>query len=248
MEKFALSFDGYKRHGSFARCASIANRCEATYKKNRAVPNTLDDPRTCLFFEQWRWRHVGQFPDTAAMRYIGALLTKIRRLVRSSRARTKKSRSRKGRTPAFQSSGSATTPPRHPPTIRRPGPSARKTVSVYFHDTDGGGTHRWTLDRLLVMIERLRPHRNGGPDRTFVVGGKLEYLAISTAGPDHFKGQHPLWGEKDTFEGAMTFDDLTLGDVRQILEKFYIGRGVEGCFAPFYGHFQFYVPPKAGTP
>ena len=33
VEKFALSFDGYKRHGSFARCASIANRCEATCRK-----------------------------------------------------------------------------------------------------------------------------------------------------------------------------------------------------------------------
>ena len=30
---------------------------------------------------------------------------------------------------------------------------------------------------------------------------------------------------------------------REILEKFYSGRRAEGCFAPFYGHFQIYVPP-----
>ena len=48
-------------------------------------------------------------------------------------------------------------------------------------------------------------------------------------------------------EGAMMFDDLTFDDVRQILEKFYAGRTAEGCFAPYYGHFQFYVTPKSGT-
>jgi hypothetical protein len=126
------------------------------------------------------------------------------------------------------------------------GGDVRKIVSIYFHDTEGGGKHRWTLDRLLVMIERHRPSDYGGPDRTFVVGGKREYLAISTAGPDHFKGQHPLWGEKDKFEGAMMFDDLSLDEVRQVLEKFYAGRRAEGCFAPFYGHFQFYVSPNPG--
>ena len=127
-------------------------------------------------------------------------------------------------------------------------PSLRKTVSLYFHDTDEGGSHRWALDHLLVMIERHRPKHIEDPDRTFMISGKREYLAISTSGPDHFNGQHPLWGDKGKFEGAMMFDDLSLDAVRQILEKFYAGRRAEGCFAPFYGHFQFYVPPKPGTP
>jgi len=121
----------------------------------------------------------------------------------------------------------------------------RKAVSLYCHDTEEAEAHRWPLDQLLVMIELHRPEHVEDPDRTFVIGGKREYLAISTCGPDHFKGQHPLWGEKGKFEGAMLFDDLTLADVRQILEKFYAGRRAEGCFAPFYGHFQFYMPPKA---
>lgn len=244
VEEFALSFNGYKRHGSFARCASIANQYEAAYKKNRAVPKTLDDLRTCLFFEQRRWRHVGQFPDTAAMRYIRALVTTIRKAIRSSRRTTKHPETRKGQTRDLHSSGSVTTPTRYPPS-RRPGPSTRKVVNVYFHDTEEGGRHRWSLDQLLGMIERHRPAQTEGPDRTFMVGGKREYLAISTCGPDHFKGQHPLWGEEGKFEGAMMFDDLTFDEVQQILEKFYAGRRAEGCFAPFHGHFQVYVPPKA---
>ena len=203
--------------------------------------------RTCLFFEQRSWRHVGQFPNTVAMQYIRALLTTIRKAIRASRPRTKNPGSRKRRTRALDSSGSATTPTRHPPITRRPGPSARKVVNVYFHDTEESGTHRWTLDQLLVMIERHRPHQTEGPDRTFMVGGKREYLAISTSGPDHFKGQHPLWGEKDKVEGAMMFDDVSSHDVRQILETFYAGRKAEGCFAPYYGHFQVYVPPKLRT-
>jgi len=89
-ETFALSFDGYKRHGSFARCANMANRCQKAYAKNRTVPETLDALRTCLFFEQRRWRHFEAFPDAAGRRYIGALLAKIRSVVRSSRSGTKK--------------------------------------------------------------------------------------------------------------------------------------------------------------
>ena len=246
VEKFALSFNGYKRYRSFARCARIANRCEAAYTKNRAVPKTLDHLRTCLFFEQRRWRHLEAFPDTAALRYIRALLSKIRSVVRSSRLRTKTPRSRKMPTRSVQSVASAPPAPRQPPTTH-PGSGIRKAVSVYCHDTEDGGAHRWPLDQLLLMIERHRPEHIEGPDRTFMIGGKREYLAISTAGPEYFKGQHPLWGEKGKFEGAMMFDDLTLDEVRQILEKFYAGRRAEGCFAPFHGHFQFYVPPNPGT-
>lgn len=146
-----------------------------------------------------------------------------------------------------QSPRPANAPPRDPRPIAGPVPALRKKVSLYFHDTEEGGAHRWPLDHLLVMIERHRPEHIEDPDRTFMIGGKREYLAISTSGPDHFNGQHPLWGGKGKFEGAMMFDDLTFDEVRQILEKFYAGRRAEGCFAPFYGHFQFYVPPKGAN-
>jgi hypothetical protein len=139
-----------------------------------------------------------------------------------------------------QTARSADTPSRHLRAVRGPVPALRKTVSLYFHDTERDERHRWTLEHLLAMVERHRPGPDGGPDRTFVIGGKREYVGISTSGPDHFTGQHPLWGEKGKFEGAMMFDDLTREEVRQILEKFYAGRRVEGCFAPYYGRFEFY--------
>lgn len=67
---FALSFDGYGVHGSFERCAEIANACRS---------ESLTDLRTCLFFEQRRWRHFGEVPDADAMVYIRSLLEQIRR-------------------------------------------------------------------------------------------------------------------------------------------------------------------------
>ena len=142
-----------------------------------------------------------------------------------------------------QSSLPAHTTPRRPETALCPESTVRKVVTVCFHDTERGETHRWPLGQLLTTIERHRPAYIEDPDRTFMVGGKHEYLAISTTGPDRFGGQHPLWGEQGKFEGAMMFDDLTFDEVREILEKFYSGRRAEGCFAPFYGHFQFCVPP-----
>jgi hypothetical protein len=42
--------------------------------------------------------------------------------------------------------------------------------------------------------------------------------------------------------------DVRRGSGGEILEKFYAGRKAEGCFAPYYGHFQVYVPPKLRTP
>jgi hypothetical protein len=72
IEEFALTFDGYKAHGSFDACAQIAN--------NR-LHNTLTNLRTCLFFEQRRWRHFGENPDDEAMKYIRSLVEQIRSTV-----------------------------------------------------------------------------------------------------------------------------------------------------------------------
>lgn len=94
------------------------------------------------------------------------------------------------------------------------------------------------------MLQHQRPVLDGEPDRTFVVGGQRTYLAISTAGAHWFIGQHPLWSEQGKIEGAMLFDNLTFEDVRQVVEKFYSGRSAEGCFAPYYGRFEFYRPGK----
>jgi hypothetical protein len=69
---FALTFNGYEHWGSFEKCAEIANA-----KRH----DSLTDLRTCLFFEQRRWRHCGFEPDDAAMQEIRLLLEQIRGLV-----------------------------------------------------------------------------------------------------------------------------------------------------------------------
>jgi hypothetical protein len=66
---FARTFNAYEHCGSFARCADIANARQA---------DTLEDLRTCLFFEQRRWRHFGEDPDEDAMSYIRGLITQMR--------------------------------------------------------------------------------------------------------------------------------------------------------------------------
>jgi hypothetical protein len=82
--RFALSFDGYRRWGSFERCADIGNRWADAYVTGGVLPDTLDLCRTCLFFEQRRWCDQPSGPDAPTRRYVGALLDKIGELVRRS--------------------------------------------------------------------------------------------------------------------------------------------------------------------
>jgi hypothetical protein len=76
--RFALSFNGYERWGSFGRCAEIGNRGLEGFRETGALPESLDELRTCLFFEQRRWRHFGLDPDEQAMGYIRALVRAVR--------------------------------------------------------------------------------------------------------------------------------------------------------------------------
>jgi hypothetical protein len=81
--RFALTFNGYEAWGSFANCAQIANHWAHVYAERQELPQSLTELRTCLFFEQRRWRHFGYDPDDEAMAYIRALLEEIRRTVGS---------------------------------------------------------------------------------------------------------------------------------------------------------------------
>jgi len=65
---FALTYNGFAEHGSFEACAAIANEQRT---------ETLSDLRTCLFFEQRRWRHYGDDPDEEAEPYIRSLVQRI---------------------------------------------------------------------------------------------------------------------------------------------------------------------------
>ena len=78
---FALTFDGYEFWGSFEACSEVSQRYLDAYIKDGSLPTNLTDLRTCLFFEQRRWRHYGYEPDEPAMHYIKALVVTIRSLV-----------------------------------------------------------------------------------------------------------------------------------------------------------------------
>ena len=67
--EFALTFNGYEYWGSFAKCAEIANARD---------PQDLLELRTCLFFEQRRFRHFGWAPDGEDMDYIRGLVELVR--------------------------------------------------------------------------------------------------------------------------------------------------------------------------
>jgi len=75
---FSLTFNGYDFHGGIDTCGEIANRWLRDFENDGGLPSTLNDLRTCLFFEQRRWRHYGYAPDEKAMCYIRGLVRSIR--------------------------------------------------------------------------------------------------------------------------------------------------------------------------
>mgnify|MGYP001317430040 CR=1 FL=1 len=81
--EFALTFDGYAHWGSFDKSAEIGNRGAEEFADNEVLPDSLKELRTCLFFEQRRYHHLGRPPSEQAMRYIRALVEGIRRKVQA---------------------------------------------------------------------------------------------------------------------------------------------------------------------
>lgn len=75
---FALTFNGYDYWCSPEKCGEIANNWAKAWKKKKLLPDSLTVLRTCLFFEQRRWRHFGCDPDDDTMVYIHALVEAIR--------------------------------------------------------------------------------------------------------------------------------------------------------------------------
>jgi hypothetical protein len=74
IQRFALTFNGYSSHGSFEACGKIANERRGA---------TLTDLRTCLFFEQRRWRHFGYAPKSDDLAYIRGIVDRIREKVQT---------------------------------------------------------------------------------------------------------------------------------------------------------------------
>ena len=78
LQEFALTFDGYRELGSSARLARLANPANERWRQTGELPQTLTDLRACLFFEQRRWHHYGEGFDEETMRYVRALIVRIR--------------------------------------------------------------------------------------------------------------------------------------------------------------------------
>ncbi len=72
IEEFARTFDAYEYHGSYNKIVEIAGlKCQ----------KTLTDLRTCLYFEERRWRQcrmMGIHPGDQDIAYIKELVGKIR--------------------------------------------------------------------------------------------------------------------------------------------------------------------------
>ncbi|MCP2013222.1 hypothetical protein L1280_000350 [Deinococcus sp. HSC-46F16] len=81
LSTFALTFDGYEQSGGFERCGDLANATLERFNTTGEVSDDLNVLRSCLFFEQRRWRHFGEEPGDRDMRYIRALVEAIRRHV-----------------------------------------------------------------------------------------------------------------------------------------------------------------------
>ena len=80
IEEFARTFDAYEYHGSYRKIVEIAGfRCH----------ESLADLRTCLYFEEHRWRQcrmMGIHPGDRDIAYIRELIGKIRARATGSRA------------------------------------------------------------------------------------------------------------------------------------------------------------------
>lgn len=76
---FASSYNGYDHWSSHAECVEVANSAAEFYEKLGELPATLDELRTCLFFEYQRYLDYGWTPDEKRMEYLRAVVEEIRR-------------------------------------------------------------------------------------------------------------------------------------------------------------------------
>ena len=85
ISEFDLTFNGFERREGLGE---YANTIEAIFNETGRLTQDLNmsAARNCLFYEQRRWRHIGEAPDLYSIAYIGALIRNIRECVASSAA------------------------------------------------------------------------------------------------------------------------------------------------------------------
>jgi hypothetical protein len=72
--RFAASFKPRSRDDA----SELGNWALARCRRIGELPRTLEELRTCLWFEHERWRFHGRVPDAETMRYCAALVRAIR--------------------------------------------------------------------------------------------------------------------------------------------------------------------------
>ena len=71
---FALSYDGYAYWDDLA---TLAGAVLQRWTRRRSLPDTLDELRGCLFYEQRRWHHFGEEPTGRSAEYMWAVVNAI---------------------------------------------------------------------------------------------------------------------------------------------------------------------------
>ena len=60
--EFAFKYNAYEKLGSFQAVCKLAHEREKVFMDTGKWVGTVDELRACLFFEQRRWRHMGEVP------------------------------------------------------------------------------------------------------------------------------------------------------------------------------------------
>ncbi|HXX89814.1 MAG TPA: hypothetical protein VEI83_06305 [Acidimicrobiales bacterium] len=79
LNEFALTYDGY---AYWENLPELAQRALSRWTRDGSLPETLDELRGCLFYEQRRWHHFGDVPTGRSHDYVWALADAIRSQVR----------------------------------------------------------------------------------------------------------------------------------------------------------------------
>ena len=71
---FALAYDGYEYWDDLS---ALAGGILQRWTRRRSLPETLDELRGCLFYEQRRWHHFGEDPSGRSAEYMWAIIDAI---------------------------------------------------------------------------------------------------------------------------------------------------------------------------
>jgi hypothetical protein len=75
--RFAVTFEPREKD----ECGELANWALARWRRTGELPRTLEQLRSCLWFEHRRWRYHGEDPDPGTMRYCAALVREMRSMI-----------------------------------------------------------------------------------------------------------------------------------------------------------------------